>query len=110
MPRPVKPKETPEKLAQNRLMWGTFGPTTVLSVTSWDAKQVQLVDAILEVVASGSTLVVRPGSGGGAIGIAIWEGDHRHPPVWCYTSDDVDAWAAGVLDRVKGYVAGEDGA
>jgi hypothetical protein len=97
-----KPKETPEKLAQNRLMWGTFGKGTKISVASWDPKQVEVVQAILEVVASGSTVVLRPGSGGGALGIAIWEGDTRWPPVWCYTSEEMDAWANGVLERVEG--------
>jgi len=101
MPRTSKPRETPAKLQQNATMWGIFGKGATISVASWDPKQVQLVEAILEVVASGATVVVRPGSGGGSVGVAIWEGDNRWPPVWCYTSEDLDAWADGVLDRVR---------
>jgi hypothetical protein len=82
-------------------MWGIFGKGSVISVASWDPKQVALVEAVLEIVASGATVVFRPGSGGGSIGVAIWEGDTRWPAVWCYTSEDLDSWADGVLERVR---------
>lgn len=97
MPRAKSPKETPQKLEQNRLMWEIGGKDARILITGWDPKQVQLVEALLEVVASGATLVFRPGSGGGAIGVAIWEGDFRHPPTWCYTSEEVDAWSEAIL-------------
>jgi hypothetical protein len=96
------PRETPAKLEQNRLMWGTFGKGAALSIAAWDCKSADLVQALLEVAATGSTVVLRPGSGGGALGIAIWEGDTRWPPTWCYTSEEVDAWAWAVLEKVQG--------
>ena len=97
MPRQGKPRETPAKMEQNRLMWATYGKKARLLVNSWDPKQVQLVQALLEVVASGATVVLRPGQGGGSIGIAIWEGDFRHPPEWCSTSEELDFWAEGII-------------
>lgn len=102
MPRPARPKETAAKLEQNRAMWDTFGRKTKVLVTSWDPKQVQLVEAILEVVASGSTVVFRPGTGGGSVGVAIWERKVQHDPAWCNTAEELDAWADWVLEMSRG--------
>jgi hypothetical protein len=101
MPRSKSASETPSKLQQNVALWGTFGKSSVLQVASWDPKQVEWVQAILEVVTTGATVVIRPGSGGGSVGIAIWEGNDRWPPRWCYMSEDIDEWAAEVLARVQ---------
>lgn len=101
MPRKTTPRETEQKLAQNAAMWAIFGKKTTVLVSGWDPKQIQLVDALLSIVASGSTVVLRPGSGGGAVGIAIWEGDTRHPAVWCYTSEEMDEWSGTVLEALK---------
>lgn len=101
MPRGKIVRETPAKMEQNRLMWGIFGGEAKVSVLSWDPKQVQLVDAILHVLDSGSSVFIRPGSGGGSIGIAIWEENNRWPAKWCYTSEEVDAWAAAVLEAAE---------
>jgi len=97
MPRGSGPKESPAKLVQNQLMWATYGKGARISLTSWDPKAVAFVEAILEVLASGATVVLRPGSGAGSVGVAIWEGDFRHPPTWCYTSEELDDWSAGVI-------------
>lgn len=109
MPRGTKPKESPVKLEQNALMWATFGKGAKIQLASWDCKQVAVLQAVLEVLTTGSTVVFRPGSGGGSLGVAIWEGDHRHPPTWCYTSEELDEWADGILERVmpKGQIAAD---
>lgn len=101
MPRAKGVRETPAKLAENRTIWGQFGKTDVgYAITGWDFKP-SFVEAILEVLQSGSTVVLRPGSGQRSIGIAIWEGDFRHPPTWCYQPEEVDMWAESIMERVK---------
>lgn len=70
-------------------------------VDSWDLKTSIFAEAALAIIASGATLVIRPGSGGRALGVAIWEGDDRHPPQWCYDEAELDEWAAGVVARWK---------
>lgn len=107
MPRAKSTTESREKLSQNGALWGTFGKSAVIQVASWDPKQEPLVQAILEVLTTGATVVIRPGSGGGSLGIAIWEGDNRWPPRWCYDSTDVDAWADEVLARVVPVAQGQ---
>ncbi len=108
MPRGKRPEETPAKLEQNRLMWATFGKKAKVTIASWDPKQVQFTQALLEILTTGATVVLRPGSGGGSVGVAIWEGDFRHPPTWCYTSEELDEWSAAIMESVT--PKGEDAA
>lgn len=101
MPRGAKSPATIAKEATNQAMWGQYGRVQYEAISGWDPKQVQLVDAILAVLTSGAAVMLRPGSGGRSVGIAIWEGDLRHPPTWCYDGVELDSWAEGVLARVK---------
>lgn len=100
MPRGKKTQETPAKLEQNRLMWATYGRDARIMPVSWEVKEAQFAEAVLAIVSSGASVFLRSGSGGGAVGVAIWEGDVRHPATWCYTSEDLDAWSADVLDAI----------
>jgi len=79
------------------MMWGMNGATQAPSLTQWDPKQESFVEALLEVLASGATIVLRPGSGGRSIGVAIWEGDTRHAPQWCYEAEELDNWSQGII-------------
>jgi hypothetical protein len=105
VPRAKGSRETAAKLAQNGSLWGDYGTHDVYELTGWDIKQQAFIDAVLAIVSSGATLLVRPGSGGRSIGIAIWEGDFRHSPKWCYGSEEVDQWAADVIERANGRAA-----
>lgn len=86
---------------QRVLMWGMQGANIPPSLTEWDPKTEPLVQAVLEVVATGATLVFRPGSGGRSIGVAIWEGDQRWAPNWVYDTEELDDWAQGILMVAK---------
>ena len=88
-------------------MWGTYGTRNDRTLADWDPKTEPLVAALLQVVASGATVVLRPGSGGGALGIAIWEGDVRHAPRWCYEAEELDDWADWVIEQGKGREAAD---
>jgi hypothetical protein len=101
MPRQGKSPATIAKEKTNQLMWGQYGNVQYEPLTEWDPKQVTLVEAILTVLETGATVVLRPGSGGRAVGISIWEGDVRHPATWCYDGVELDTWAAAVLARVR---------
>jgi hypothetical protein len=68
------------------------------SLSDWDADTAVVTQALLEIVSTGSTVVVRPGSGGRSLGVSIWEGDTRHPPKWLYDSEELTAWAQGICD------------
>jgi hypothetical protein len=106
MPRAKGGRETAAKLAQNGALWGDYGTRDVYELTGWDFKQEPFIEALLEVLSSGATVVFRPGSGGRSIGIAIWEGDIRHAPMWCYGSEEIDRWAEDVIRRVEGMRVG----
>lgn len=100
MPPRRSPKDSPEKQAFNQLMWAQSPNGEWSGVSSWEPRGEELAQALLEVLASGSAIFIRPGSGGRAIGIAIWEGDTKHPATWCYDDEEVNMWAAGILQRV----------
>lgn len=89
------------KSEQARLLWAIGGVRNEPTVDDWDCKTDLVVEALLAVVASGATVVLRPGSGGRSVGIAIWEGDERHAPTWCYDSEEVDNWASKVTSMAK---------
>lgn len=91
-------KQTPDVVhVERRLVYQQFGSYNQPGLKDWDPKQVQLVEALLQVLSDGATLMIRPGSGNRSIGIAIWEGENRWPPTWCYDAEEVDSWAENVL-------------
>jgi len=96
MPRPTKPQTSPAQQAQRHLLWEQTGAVEGELLRQWDPKTEPLVAAILEVLDSGASVFIRSGSGGRAIGIAIWEGEERHKPTWVYEAEELDAWAAGI--------------
>jgi hypothetical protein len=96
MPRTGRGQSTPAVTEQRALLWGMNGSEVLPTVAEWDPKTEPLVQALLQVVASGATVVLRPGSGGRAIGVAIWEGDVRHSPTWVYDAEELDTWAEKV--------------
>lgn len=67
----------------------------------WDPDMQDFGQAVLEVVAKGGTLFIRSGSGGQSVGIAIWEGDTRHPAKWLQDADGINEWARAVLAVTK---------
>lgn len=99
MPRPTKVSDSPKAREQKQLLWQQTGSMDNSELASWDPKQVDVVQAILEVLSTGVSIYIRPGSGGRALGIAIWEGDVRHPAKWLYTAEELDEWASDTLDR-----------
>ncbi len=109
VPRPNKDgSPSTAKSAQASLLWAMGVDSNSKSLSDWDPDTAVVAQAILEVVESGSTVVVRPGSGGRALGISIWEGDTRHPPKWVYDAEELTTWARGVCDisqRRKGQAA-----
>lgn len=62
--------------------------------------------AILEVTAAGGSLFMRSGSGGQSLGIAIWEGDTRHPAKWMGDAEGINAWSEAVLELVAKWKEG----
>jgi len=97
MPRERKRPTSAAVVEERRLIWAQTGGRNEPALSEWDPKASQLVEALLGVLGTGSTVVIRPGSGGRSVGVAIWEGDYRHPPKWCYEAVELDDWAAGVL-------------
>lgn len=106
MPRERAKQTNPAKTDQQRILWEMTGDFEGNEIWQWDPKESDLIEALLWVVSSGATVVMRPGSGGRAMGIAIWEGDVRHPPKWCYEADELDAWSQRVLAMKQNQKAG----
>lgn len=107
MPRKPANNQPTTKSEQRRLMWGQVGAGTAPELASWDPKGDQLVEALLAIVATGATVVIRPGSGARSIGIGIWEGDERWPPTWLYDTEEVDQWSWKIIQRVKSQEAAD---
>lgn len=102
MPHKGQSRQPTAKSEQARTLWGSYGQRNDPTLTDWDPKTEPLIAALLEVLASGATVVLRPGSGGRSVGVAIWEGDQRHPPKWCYDADELDQWAEWVQTQLTG--------
>ncbi len=99
MPRPNKDgSPVPAKAAQAALLWAMGVDSNAGDLSDWDPDTAIVTQAVLEIVGTGSTVVVRPGSGGRALGISIWEGDTRHPPKWLYDAEELTAWGQGICD------------
>jgi len=101
MPGRRSPKETPARSAQNQLLWAQDPSGSFAGVGNWEPRGEEFTEALLQVLETGSAILLRPGSGGRAIGIAIWEGDTKHPATWCYDDEELNMWAKGILDRVR---------
>lgn len=89
------------KSDQQRLLWEQTGEIGNGGLADWDPKTVDLVTALLGILDTGSAIFLRPGSGGRAIGVAIWEGDVRHPAKWVYDAEELDQWADTILSRLN---------
>jgi len=100
MPRGSGKQATPAVQAQRRLLFELVGEHEGEGLRQWDPKAVPLVEAILGIVSTGAAVFIRPGSGGRALGIAIWEGDTRHPAKWLYEVQELDDWALIILKRL----------
>lgn len=110
MPGGRKRPQTPAALQDlNHLLWAQTGRVAVYKVNDWDPDAAAFLDACLQIVASGATVVIRPMGGGTGMGIAIWEGDVRHAPAWLREDADLDAWSQGIRAAVLGRnIEGED--
>lgn len=95
-PRPKSDGKTARQDLQHLLYLQT-GEVPDWVLDTWEPMHVQFFDAIAEILGQGNTVVLRPGSGGRAIGIAIWRGESRPPAKWFYDQDELDAWTAHVL-------------
>lgn len=100
MPRAAGKPKSEAVTRERQLMWAQAGQYNVPTLRDWDPKQVQLVEALLGILESGATVVLRPGSGGRSVGVAIWEGDFRHAPTWMYEAEEIDTWAESILLRL----------
>lgn len=97
--RANKGQQPTAKQDQQKLLWLQTGEHQGVTLADWDPKPEPFVQALLEVLATGATVVLRPGSGGRSFGIAIWEGDVRHAPKWLYDNEEVDDWASWVNEH-----------
>jgi len=102
MPRKAPTPAEAAATGQRNILWGMGHDPAARALTNWDPDTARLVQAILLVVESGATLVIRPGSGSRSIGVAIWEGDMRHPPTWVYDEDELNTWAQRIGDISQG--------
>lgn len=105
MPRGSSKQATPAVVDQRRILWEMTGENEGDGLRQWDAKSGDVLDALLGIVSTGAVVLLRPGSGGRALGIAIWEGDVRHPAKWLYESAELDDWARLILKRLGGDIS-----
>jgi hypothetical protein len=80
-------------------MWAALaGGPPEYTLANWDPKSEQLVTALFEILASGSSVFLKPAGSGQSMSIAVWEPDERHPGTWFAEVDELDAWAARVIE------------
>lgn len=100
MPGGRKPEEKSPLQKLGHLIYLQTGTLPDFGLADWEPRHEEFVDALFEVLGQGFTVVLRPGSGGRSVGLAIWNGDSRPPAKWFYDQDELDAWSALVL-KVK---------
>jgi hypothetical protein len=105
MPRGSSRQVTPAVQEQRRLLFSMVGTVEGDSLRQWDPKAQAFVEAFLAVLSTGAAIFARPGSGGRAIGIAIWEGDTRHPAKWLYEASELDDWSQLIRKTVSGDIS-----
>lgn len=105
MPRGNAGRVTPSAQQQRRLLFEMVGSHEGETLRQWDPKMQPLVEALLGIVATGAVVLLRPGSGGRALGVAIWEGDVRHPASWFYEPGELDDWSLMILKRLGGDIS-----
>jgi hypothetical protein len=105
MPRGSGKQATPVQQEQRRLLWAMTGQVDGEGLRQWDPKSADFVEAVLDVLSTGAAVFMRPGSGGRAIGIAIWEGDTRHPAKWLYEASELDEWSRLILKTMGGDIS-----
>lgn len=105
MPRGSGKQVTPVRQEQRRLLFEMTGEHDGEGLRQWDPKAGPFLEAILGVLGSGAAVFLRPGSGGRAIGVAIWEGDTRHPARWVYEASELDDWSHLILKRLGGDIS-----
>lgn len=105
MPRGSGSRVTPVVQEQRRLLFDMVGQHEGEHLRQWDPKCGPLVEALLGIVDTGAVVLLRQGSGGRALGVAIWEGDVRHPAKWVYEAAELDEWAQVILKRLGGDIS-----
>jgi len=99
------PRKKPDPVLSADSIFATImqelGGVPDYTCADWDPDMQAFGQAILEVVGQGGTLFVRSGSGGQSVGIAIWEGDTRHPAKWLQDAEGINQWAQAVLAALK---------
>lgn len=105
MPRGSERKVTPAVADQRKVLWEMTGSHEGDGLRQWDPKAVTVLEALLGIVSTNAVVMLRPGSGGRALGIAIWEGDVRHPATWFYETSELDEWALKILKRLGGDIS-----
>lgn len=105
MPRGSARQVTPAQQQQRKLLFEMTGDHDGSELLHWDIQTEPFVEALLGIVSTGAVVMLRPGSGGRALGIAIWEGDVRHPAKWFYETAEVDDWSLLIRKRVAGDIS-----
>jgi hypothetical protein len=95
-----KPKE-PKPISMYEALRKQLGARHQVSIGDWDCDAELVLQAMLQVGAAGNVLFIRPGTGGGSWGLAVWEGDERHPAIWVYAEEQLNEWAEGILRLYK---------
>lgn len=103
MPRAKRVPSSPARREQEFLWASISGGPPELTVRDWDPRTDVLVQALLEVLDTGACVFLRPGNGRQSLGIAIWEGDQRHPATWFSEHEELDVWARQVVEQAEEY-------
>lgn len=98
-----------EQRAQNAAWWAQTGKRLEHPLWSWDNDTAACWQAVLELLSSGNTVCIRPGSGGESLGIAIWEPVNKRPYVWFGADVELDDWAKGLVEAAAAYRSKMDG-
>lgn len=100
MPGQRKKLDKEAVLDQQHLLYLQTGTVPDWTLETWEPRYESFFDAMAEILSQGNSVMIRNGSGGRAMGIAIWRGDSRPPAKWFYDHDELNEWCEHVL-RVK---------
>lgn len=107
MPRAAKPNTQAAAKELIQAWWAQTGELPNYKLADWDPDTAAMCQMVLEVLSSGGTVVFRPGSGGRAIGVAIWAGDNRPPAKWFSDHDELNEYTRAIVSAAPKEHGGE---
>jgi len=101
MPGGRRPKDSPVKVEQRRLLFIQTGKQQPVGQGNWDPKPEPFTEAVMALIENGAAVMFSASSGGRVIGVRIFEGDTPGERMWISDNEELDDWAQEIIGLAK---------